>query len=642
MWNRAQWASRNSRILRHRSGQVLALIAAAALTIMVAPPASAAAAPPKVAIIVGPAGSSTSTMRSLGNKAATEARRYTSDVVRVYSPNATWSRVRAAMTGASVVVYIGRGRGFPSPYSTTLRPSSQDGFGLNPTAGVNNTTTRFYGESYVRSVSLARNAVVLLSHVPYASGAGEPGGAPPTLSTARRRVDNYGSGFLAAGASAVIAERTSSPVYYIRAIFTKTQSLDSMWRSAPTRRGHVSSYASRRTPGTTVRTDPVYRTALYYRSIVGHLATSTKAVREAPPATTTPTIGGPVVYGPSINADSLNNSPIGGRDLRQASYRFRATTSSTLASIRIYLASGTGYSGGTGGAISISVQEDDGSGAHAPSGSTLASVTIHPGNPVAIGPLPLVSFPTPATLTVGRLYHIVFRNVDANPTANFVSVNGLFTFADLEPWQPAYTNLDWANLVKMGSGSWSDERGSGQGTISPIMALNYANGHVAGVGYMEVWVESPKVISGSRKAREVFTVSGSDRRITGVSVRVKRLSGSGPLRVRLETPGGDLIEEGSIPASRIPTTGYASWATYSFSTPRTLTTGHGYHLVLSSDSDSSYSVFVLREGSTYGFGPATYFADGTGQYDPGSGWVGFDQPGGATNLTQGDLQFAFR
>ena len=53
------------------------------------------------------------------------------------------------------MVYLGRGRGFPSLYSTTLVPTSEDGFGLNPLYNVNNTTTRYYGEAYVRQVRLA-------------------------------------------------------------------------------------------------------------------------------------------------------------------------------------------------------------------------------------------------------------------------------------------------------------------------------------------------------------------------------------------------------------------------------------------------------------------------------------------------------
>ena len=103
-----------------------------------------------MAIIVGPAGAQTSTNWDWANAAASEALPYTSNIVKVYSPNATWSRVKTALSGAAIVVYIGRGRGFPSPYSSMLENSTQDGFGLNPVAGVDNSTTKYYGESYIR------------------------------------------------------------------------------------------------------------------------------------------------------------------------------------------------------------------------------------------------------------------------------------------------------------------------------------------------------------------------------------------------------------------------------------------------------------------------------------------------------------
>src|SRR6185312_16408531 len=106
--NGAQRASRHP-IFRLVAGMIV-LLALLGLQFTVVAPA-AAAVPPKVAIIVGPSGSLTATNLSWGRAAAAEARHYTSNVVTVYTPSATWARVKAAMTDASVVVYIGKGRG---------------------------------------------------------------------------------------------------------------------------------------------------------------------------------------------------------------------------------------------------------------------------------------------------------------------------------------------------------------------------------------------------------------------------------------------------------------------------------------------------------------------------------------------------
>jgi hypothetical protein len=297
-----------------------------------------------------------------------------------------------------------------------------------------------------------------------------------------------------------------------------------------------------------------------------------------------------------------------------------------------------GYAAGTGGTMRITVQPDDGTAAHRPSGSVLATTDVV--HPVA-GAGNRYAFPSPAALTQGQLYHVVFTNVDPDPSANYVSLDGLFVYDEQPVWQPAYANTDWANLVKPSGGTWSDDRGPDQGTITPIMGLSYANGVEDGVGYIEVWYQAAKTISGRRAARETFTVSGPSRRVSSVSVRLKRVSGSSPLVVRLETANGSLVERGSIPASAVPTRGRSSWATYRFSTPRTLSAGQRYRLVVSTAADTSYSIFVIRKGSAYGYGPSTYFADGSAQYNPGSGWVAFD-PGWRGPLDEGDLQLYFR
>ena len=476
--------------------------------------------------------------------------------------------------------------------------------------------------------------MVLLLGAAYAAGAGDPGMAQPSLATVRRRVDDYGAGFLAAGAAAVIGDQTSTGPSYLRAVFATTASLYSAWLSSPTRNGHMTAFTSTRTLRATGRTDPEAVGSGFDRSIVGRLSVSTAVVRAGGPASAP---SGPP-YGSAINADDLNNSVVGGPDGRKVSYRFRATTTAGLSSIRVYLVTGSGYSGGTNGVIEVSVQTDDGSSAHRPSGAVLAATNYRPGSAVANSGLPLISFSSPAQLVAGQLYHVVFRNVDASPTTNYLSVDGLFTFGDPSPWQPKFTNTDWANLIYF-RGAWSDNRGAGQGVITPIMALNYSNGAVGGQGYMEVWVSLPKPISGVAKAREVFKVSGANRKVSSASVRVHRVSGSSPLTVLLETAAGVVVADGTIPATSVSTASRPVWATAVFGSTVTLVSGSSYHLVLEAPTDSIYNAFVIREGAWWGFPAATYFADGSGQYTAGAGWLGFDQPGGGRNLPMGDLQF---
>src|SRR3954453_4679351 len=136
----------------------------------------------KVAVIVGPSGVVTDEYRSIAERAARAAAQYTNNVVRVYSPNATWPAatracpaVKRAISGAPIVLSLGHGNGWPSRYRDSLFPPTQNGFGLNPFAGADDSHHQYFGEASVEDLHLAPNAVVVFSHLCYASGNSEPG-----------------------------------------------------------------------------------------------------------------------------------------------------------------------------------------------------------------------------------------------------------------------------------------------------------------------------------------------------------------------------------------------------------------------------------------------------------------------------------
>ena len=233
------------------------------------PPTGGPVSSAKVVIIVGATHSATSRYRDIAETIYAEAIRYSTNVVRIYSPNATWTAVKPALQGASVVVYLGHGNGWPSPYTFDPNYTTKDGLGLNATAGNGDSNTKYYGEPYLANeIRLAPNAVVLLNHLCYASGNSEPGQAEPTESVAKQRVDNYGAGFARAGAAAVIAEGHGSVNGIIRDLFTTNQPLLDAWRSQYDYNGNELSFPSGRTPGYTATMDPESPGSGYYRSIV--------------------------------------------------------------------------------------------------------------------------------------------------------------------------------------------------------------------------------------------------------------------------------------------------------------------------------------------------------------------------------------
>ncbi|HYM82938.1 MAG TPA: cell wall-binding repeat-containing protein, partial [Candidatus Dormibacteraeota bacterium] len=269
------------------------LLAAVALLGLAAPVATAATAPaPRIVFVVGSTGSVTATYIQYAETAAAEAAQAFpgATIVKVYSPNATWAAVSAAMQGADFVVYLGHGTGYPGPYPYSAYGS--DGMGLNDPANLSDSVTKYYGEWYLANqVRLAPGAVVILSHLCYASGNSEPQNPTPTLDVAQQRMDNYGAGFLAAGATAVIAEAFGDPGGYFRYLAQPGASVQQVWSSrvaAPswlTYAGDPQSFASARTPGATVWYDPSDPTSdpgVYHRALVV-TGTATAGVAPATP-----------------------------------------------------------------------------------------------------------------------------------------------------------------------------------------------------------------------------------------------------------------------------------------------------------------------------------------------------------------------
>jgi hypothetical protein len=249
-------------------------LATALLALLIAlfgalPSAAAAAPDPKVVLIVGPAGEATDRYREQAEAAATVAERYTDDVVRLYSPEATWPAVKDALQGAAIVVYLGHGNGWPSRYRDSPFGATQNGFGLNPVAGGGDDAHQYFGEDRIAAeVELAPNAVVLLHHLCYASGNTEPGLPEGTLHDARQRVDNYAAGFIQAGAGAVVAEGHLGPAWYVKQLLSGSRSIERTWLASPNRRGHVQSWSSTRSDGYTAAIDPDREDSGFFRSIV--------------------------------------------------------------------------------------------------------------------------------------------------------------------------------------------------------------------------------------------------------------------------------------------------------------------------------------------------------------------------------------
>jgi hypothetical protein len=258
----------------HRSRRLTAFALVATLLVglgALATPSSAAAASLKVVIVVGPVGSSTNDYRDSAREYARFARQYGAKVTEIYTPYATWSKVKAAAQGANMLIYLGHGNGYPSPYGAFSK-YTRDGMGLNKAVSTSNSNVKYWGEYYIDTqIQLAPNAVVILNRLCYASGNSEWGQANPTKTTAVKRVDNYGAGFLRAGAKVVFAHAIESARYTMWALFRSDRTMDSIFMAHPDASGVRDFYVdSTRSPGNKAHLDPP-RSGKYWRSVIGDL-----------------------------------------------------------------------------------------------------------------------------------------------------------------------------------------------------------------------------------------------------------------------------------------------------------------------------------------------------------------------------------
>lgn len=357
------------------------------------------------------------------------------------------------------------------------------------------------------------------------------------------------------------------------------------------------------------------------------------------------------LYGPGIQADSLANTPIGKGGV-QVSCRFRAQPGGVFQGIRPYLIwsfAKKGYHGGTGGNLKVELQADDGSPAHRPSGQVLATtaqrMTLVP---TSSRFFPQLTFDQAPALKPGALYHLVFTNVDADPEANFVSLNACYNKVAGSPQQPRLADGDWAMLFRSRrQAAWVERRTPGSSeSFTPILQVEYANGQAQGMGYVEFWMGAAKPISGPASVREVFTVTGPNRAVGSVAVRVRRVAGAIPLGLTLEQADGKVVAVGQGEGSLIPQTppgalGGCGWVVFALPGRPTLVAGRTYHLVLSAPAAGAYEAFPLRKGSDKGFSDATLFPDGHAEFTDGRGWSGWEQ-WGKKNQRNADLQFYFK
>jgi flagellar hook assembly protein FlgD len=278
---------------------VIALVLTSSALNWVTRVAAAEDGPKKAVIVAGPVHSLTDKYKGYAKDIADAAEARGMETIRVFHPYAPASRVKNVAQGADLFVYVGHGNGWPSPYGP-FQEETKNGLGLDAADPDERSPSvvKYKGADWLREhIELAPNAVVILSHLSYASGNASSGMPIPTRSVAIERVDNFANGFLSIGARVVWALGWQPGADIVDALHQEDATMDAIfmtrYREAVNPRsgwiGHDPGYyQSQRIPGATVHIDP-HPSEGYLRGITGDLDFTTNAWRNAaaPPADTT-------------------------------------------------------------------------------------------------------------------------------------------------------------------------------------------------------------------------------------------------------------------------------------------------------------------------------------------------------------------
>jgi len=386
-------------------------------------------------------------------------------------------------------------------------------------------------------------------------------------------------------------------------------------------------------------------------------------VAAAAAASTASSSSSPQYYGPGINMISLNNFAMDSAS-EYVDYSFTAQQTGSIETVMPYFIDckvetsnscviGSGmYGGGEGAELAVTVYPDNGSGLPDMAAQPLGTVTpfwVCGGGTITAAcrayTFRTLSFVEPISVKAGAEYHIVFKNIAPDPSTNFSSLDESWSSSSLQcPNQtsaadPTLTPGQLGILRSSDAGStWGP--GSGGTCNTPIVDLAYSNGFHQGNGYTDVGDFTAAIGGSSDIVREQFTVGGSSKVVSAVSVNVTLTSGSEGLYAALQNSSGTVLAKGQA----MPESGrFSFWRTYQFKSPVTLQSGQTYELVLT--ATSTYSAGALENGSRNGetFSADTVWAatNAEAQYSTNDGdtWTEWKEDNGTGETA--DLMFYF-
>ena len=326
------------------------------------------------------------------------------------------------------------------------------------------------------------------------------------------------------------------------------------------------------------------------------------------------------------------------------------------------------YSIGNGGSIYVEVREDDGSDDHLPSDVVLGR-TAQPYVPMETGKYPELALENPVALQAGKLYHLVYVNVNTPQGCNrsgvsvsaaascprnqgMVGLNGTTHYIEEGPTSRYGPFLSRSPAVHYRQSSGNAWRISD--TVTSWYEVKYDDDVWFGdsmVAYDSFLGAVDKKIEGSTRARQVFTVTDASRTVDGIWVNHGHTdyANGRSMQVQLKSANGSVLAEGEIPHSALClqimnngddawNSGCKTWGYAEFPSAVELVEGSSYTLELNSPSGAGFRVTSYFTLSHYGSTDSTQWTDAYAESSTNSGasWSSWTE-----NWTERDLPILF-
>ena len=271
------------------------------------------------------------------------------------------------------------------------------------------------------------------------------------------------------------------------------------------------------------------------------------------------------------------------------------------------------YSQGDGGQVRIQLRSVGADGL--PTETVLAQTAINNGwtEPLCIDGVRNFDdyaawpFDRPVSVRAGERFALYFENPrpDVSRSGDWVSTNFLRMAAPELPGSGLSAGPyfgDGRAQYRWRSSGWTWHPPN-QG----FLEVAYADGHVTGVPYIWAGRQSEKVIGGSARLRQRFTVDDRDWQARALWLRLHWHGREpAPLQVSVATESGSELLALEVPAARIsrtaneladPASPPARWLELPFARPLTLARGTGYSVALAA-ATGEYRTRALRRAST--------------------------------------------